>query len=289
MTTPTISENFEENSIKPKTPQLQVEGVDFILLYEGPKLFWRQHITLYIHIYLHKQHDCAEVIGFDTDKFKEMNRSYFSYTNLLSMCEAAAQKRLEAVLSEREEYGYRGPPQSEEELLLIENEKAVVAYILDRMHLVTAENASFIEDFRYIPPKGTLESEGAELGIIPDTINPVVITRRRHTNMDDVNKVFDEVMSVANDIVDAAQIGGHEGHVKSLVYFATENLSVIAKRAAKIRSMGYSKPRLRWIWGYNRVRAQIAVEQFTNRYNEFLEKFEWNNDAKKYSKIIKKK
>ena len=92
-------------------------------------------------------------------------------------------------------------------------------------------------------------------------------------------------MSVANDIVDAAQIGGHGGHVKSLMYFATENLSVIAKRAAKIRSMGYSKPRLKWIWAYNRVRAQLAVEQLTQRYNRFLEKFKWNNEIKKYEAI----
>ena len=101
--------------------------------------------------------------------------------------------------------------------------------------------------------------------------------------------MFDEVMSVANDIVDAAQIGGHEGHVKSLMYFATENLGVIAKRAAKIRSMGYTKPRLKWIWAYNRVRAQIAVEQFTQKYNQFLEKFRWNNEIKKYEVISESK
>lgn len=95
-------------------------------------------------------------------------------------------------------------------------------------------------------------------------------------------------MSVANDIVDAAQIGGHGGHVKNLMFFATENLGGIAKRAAKMRSMGYTKPRLKWIWAYNRVRAQIAVEQFTQRYNQFLEKFRWDNETKKYVIVDKK-
>ena len=176
--------------MKPPTPkQQQVEGKDFILLHEGPKLFWRQHTTLYIHIYLHVETDCVEVIGFNPEKFKEMNRSYLSYSILKTLTESVAVKRLEALLLEREEYGYRGAIQSEEELLIQEKEKAIVGHILDQMHLVKAENASFIEDFRYIPSKGTMETKGPEVTIIPEELSPVVITRRRHTNMDDVNKV----------------------------------------------------------------------------------------------------
>ena len=175
--------------IKPVSPKRQVEGKDFVLLYEGPKLFWRQHITLYINMYLHKESDCVEVIGFDSEKFKEMNRSYLSLSKLKSLTESVAKKRLEAILLEREEYGFKGPSQSEEELLDIEKDKAIVGHILDRMHLVKAENASLIEDFRYIPAKGMVEIESPELSIIPENLEPVKITRRRHTNMDDVNRV----------------------------------------------------------------------------------------------------
>ena len=183
--TPTIGENVEENFAKPPTPK-QIEGKNFILLHEGPKLFWRQHITLYIHIYLHVDSDCVEVIGFNSEKFKEMNRSYLSYSMLKTITESAAVKRLEALLLEREEYGYRGPTLSEDELLAQEKEKAIVGHILNQMHLIEAQ----IEDFRYIPAKGTIETEGPELTVVPEEVSPVIITRRRHTNMDDVNKVL---------------------------------------------------------------------------------------------------
>ena len=59
----------------------------------------------------------------------------------------------------------------------------------------------------------------------------------------------------------------------------------MAKRAQKLRNMAYSKPRMRWILAYRRVQAQIAVARFTARYEEFLSKWKWNDNLKKFEKI----
>ena len=95
-------------------------------------------------------------------------------------------------------------------------------------------------------------------------------------------------MSVASHIVDAAKIGGHEGHIKSLCFFATENLGVIAQRAQRLRDSGYSKARIQWIWAYRRVQAQLAVKKITAKYETFLLKYEWNNDIRKFQLIASK-
>ena len=57
----------------------QKEGVDFILLHEGPKLFWRLHTTIDIMIYYHREDDCLEIIGFDQVIFTAV----YSWKNFL--------------------------------------------------------------------------------------------------------------------------------------------------------------------------------------------------------------
>jgi hypothetical protein len=55
-----------------------IPGVHFKLLYSGTKFFWRSKHTLDIHIYLHCITNVVEVIPFDVDRFKEMNRCIIS-------------------------------------------------------------------------------------------------------------------------------------------------------------------------------------------------------------------
>merc|ERR1711871_1814655 len=92
----------------------QKEGVDFILLHEGPKLFWRLHTTIDIMIYYHREDDCLEIIGFDQDRFKEYKRIYMSYSKMKKITSNEAQKKFREVVIDRESHGYRGPPQSDE-------------------------------------------------------------------------------------------------------------------------------------------------------------------------------
>lgn len=121
----------------------------------------------------------------------------------------------------------------------------------------------------------------------PSSVIPVVITRRRHTNLDDVNRVFDEVMACAHEIVGAAKSGGYGEHIMTLAFMAADNMSQIAKRNQKLRDSGYSKWRMKWIWAYRRILSQCAVASFSAKYDNFLLKYAWNNDLKKYVRILK--
>ena len=102
------------------------------LLHDGPKLFWRQHVTLDINIYVHESSDCIEIIGFDVDKFKELNRIYLKMSLLIEMTLSEALKRLEARREEAEISGRKKMMPTAEVMLQEANESAVVSHILDR-------------------------------------------------------------------------------------------------------------------------------------------------------------
>jgi hypothetical protein len=182
-----------------KTPA-QVEGVDFFLLHEGPKLFWRMNATIDILIYHHIKADCVEVIGFDPDRLKELNRIYLSLSAVKSITELEAKTKVEAVKEERELYSYRGPSQTDEEIYEQLKNLGIVTHIVDRIHLIDSRDQTTQSSFtlQYVPLKSMLTSTSSGPSPVllgcPEDVKTVCVTRRRHTNMDDVNKVFDEVL-----------------------------------------------------------------------------------------------
>ena len=93
----------EEGLVSSASPRQKEKKGNYRLLHDGPKLFWRTHTTLEISIYLHPLADCIELVGFDVDKFKELNRTYFHYSTLANLTAAEAMKRLAAKQSEDEE------------------------------------------------------------------------------------------------------------------------------------------------------------------------------------------
>ena len=123
-----------EYEMKPMT--LQQGGVHYKLLYEGPKLFWRNHLTVDISIYQHIGQDCIEVIGFEVDKFREINRTYLKYSALLDIIADDVTKRVEERKMER---SYRMSSStvalpSEEVMQAEAKTTAVIAHILDRSY-----------------------------------------------------------------------------------------------------------------------------------------------------------
>ena len=57
----------------------QIEGEHYKLLYAGSKMFWRTKDNIDLHIYLHVVPDCIEVIPFDIDRHKELDRLYLGF------------------------------------------------------------------------------------------------------------------------------------------------------------------------------------------------------------------
>ena len=103
-----------------------------------------------------------------------------------------AVKKLEEVIHERESYGRRGPTQTGEELQLQMENWALINHIVTRMNL--SENG---REFHYVPGKTTLDGsdDDPELPDIPSTVKAISVTRRRHTNIHDVDRAFNELMS----------------------------------------------------------------------------------------------
>lgn len=59
-----------------KKMEQQVEGEHYKQLYAGSKMFWRTKDNIDLHIYLHVIPDCIEVVPFDIERHKELDRLY---------------------------------------------------------------------------------------------------------------------------------------------------------------------------------------------------------------------
>ena len=132
----------EQEMIEEEKPKLvQVEGQHYKLLYSGTKKFWRTRDTIDLHIYIHMLCHVIEVIPFDVERHKELNRSYLEHFILLSTIEKDAQQRVE----ERKESLKAAKAKDKHNKEILPSEKimmeeakrqVLVTHILDRMQIL---------------------------------------------------------------------------------------------------------------------------------------------------------
>merc|ERR1712065_65444 len=91
----------------------------------------------------------------------------------------------------------------------------------------------------------------------PSIVIPVHITRRRRTNAEDVNKAMEGIKAAQADLQKATN---HAERITELIFMATSGMSSIAKKYEKMRNMGYSKWRLKWIFAARRVYTKLHCE-----------------------------
>ena len=246
-----------------------VEGVHFKLLYSGEKFFWRTRDTLDIHIYLHIIAGVVEVIPFDVDKHIELNRSYLEYYLLNNMVVEEAKKKLS------EQPNQEGV--TEEQKLEEATRQLIVSHIMDRLTMTkplcqdfdTSSKQSLQKQCVYsplqlaahmIPAKGDHVEKPVLLAEPPAIVIPVHITRRRRTNAEDVNRAMEGIKAAQMDLQNATN---HAERITELIFMATSGMSSIAKKYEKMRSMGYSKWRLKWIFAARRVIIQNCIAKYT--------------------------
>lgn len=256
-----IHHNLQESVHHP------VEGVHFKLLYSGEKFFWRTRDTLDIHIYLHIIAGVVEVIPFDIDKHVELKRSYLEYYLLNNMVIEEAKKKAS---EQPDQEGLTKEKKLEEACRVL-----IVAHIMDRLTVSkplcqdfdTTTKQSLQNQCVYSPLQlaaHMIAKDHVEKPILllepPSIVIPVHITRRRRTNAEDVNKAMEGIKAAQADLQKATN---HAERITELIFMATSGMSSIAKKYEKMRNMGYSKWRLKWIFAARRVIIQNCIAKYT--------------------------
>eukprot|EP01034_Spumella_vulgaris_P027252 gene27252-33944_t len=73
------------------TPSVQEEGVHYRLLYHGSKFFWKQQKSIDFDIYFHILANVLEVVAFDIERHKELQRIYLDGVSVEQIIELSLQ------------------------------------------------------------------------------------------------------------------------------------------------------------------------------------------------------
>eukprot|EP01031_Cornospumella_fuschlensis_P035707 gene35707-43306_t len=235
----------------------QVEGQHFKLLYTGSKFFWRTQDNVDLHFYHHILPHTIEVIPYDSTRSKELPRIYLNYTCLMSNVAKHHKQSTGQELDEDDN-----------------SRTAVTTYILQRLQLAASGASSHIltDSSLHSASASRIPSPGGGGGILmeyvkltgdekfpsplldrpPVVLIPILITRRRRTNAEEIDATIN---SLAADRTALAEATGKAEKIASLVYSSASTL------ASKKWWADFSRPRKLWIWGIRRVIRQKLVAE----------------------------
>lgn len=289
-----------EEKLNPKSPTPQEEGIDYKQLYSGDKLFWRTKTTLEIRLYLHLSTEVIEVAGYDKTDNAPTNRLYLNHNVLLNVIEEMAMKAVDQRKKEIKEkqkearkrrIGFNEATPSDEVMLNEAKRVVLVTHILDRLQIdlndgkdkpnivfipivKIADDVSDTEDIDVsddspatscdIKNQTMCESK-ILLKDLPMDLRPVYIAWRRYSSIDECVEVRNHLETGIKDLAVASE---KADRLTKLIFTTTAGLGAIAERYKKMRNMGYSKWRIKWIWATKRIIIQKDVARYTKLLTE---------------------
>lgn len=176
----------------PEVTRKQVEGEDFKMLYAGSKLFWRTQDNIDLHFYHHVLPHCIEIIPFDSRKNKEFSRIYLDYKTLY-----------DNLLKSNEEF-----EEGEEET----RRTMLTTHILQHLQLHSVTGETIVT---YVKLSGDENYKSPVLSKAPVVVVPVVVTRRRRTNAEEIEATM---VGLTKDREALAQATDKANKIATLVY-----------------------------------------------------------------------
>ena len=286
-----------EEKRNPKPPILQEEDIHYKQLYSGDKTFWRTRMNVEIRIFLHVSTQVLEVAGYNKNHNTPTNRLYLHYDTLLHVIEEmaikAVQQRKDEIKERQKEAHKRRKEFTEvipsEEIMLIEAKRVViVTHILDRLQIDLHGGKDKPQLF-YLPIVKISETERGKvddddddddddsgesptfnktqyceseilLNDPPIELQPVYISWRRYSSVEECAAARNDLESGMKDLAAASE---RANKLTELTFATTAGLGAIAERYKRMRDMGYSKWRIKWIWATKRIIIQKDVARYT--------------------------
>lgn len=246
--------SFVDNNIN-STPNLniiskQVEGTHFKLLYTGSKLFWRTQETIELHFYYHILPSTIEIISFDNEKNRELPRIYLDYTRTFDITEKyyTSNPTANSVLWDKNDDNSVRHLMTTFILQRLQLENNLKSLMNDKLSMLPTNNSvvTFVkssnDNFEKTP---VLEKP-------PVILVPVLITRRRRTNAEEINETIN---SLNNDRAQLVEATGRAEKIATLVYSSANAI------ASRKWWADFNPARKRWVWAIRRVIRQKLVAE----------------------------
>eukprot|EP01038_Epipyxis_sp_PR26KG_P007513 gene7513-10235_t len=184
----------EEKAIQEeKLKQPMKEGIDFSLLYDGSKLFWRTQRSVDINIYNHIPLETLEIIAFDAVTHKELPRIYINYKLLCEIIQPKLDASVEAKYNEL--ILDRFNTVTKEQLYDEQKPAAVITYILQRLSEDSSDSIdSRMKPIVYTPALSVDDINNLPLRPSPPLLlKPIHVSRRRRTSGEEISEAFNEL------------------------------------------------------------------------------------------------
>eukprot|EP01039_Chlorochromonas_danica_P010255 gene10255-11350_t len=225
----------------------QIEGLHFKMLYTGSKFFWRTQDNVDLHFFHHILPDVIEIVSYDCVRGKEMNRIYLDY----------------GCVWDNARHNYHKNTRDANPIVEEESKRQILTtYILQRLQLSTISNQiAAITDHDtpvgstgmcFAKLSGDEKDRSPVLEKPPIVLVPVVVTRRRRTNAEEIEAT---ISSLADDRKALSEATGMAERIANLVYSSANQI------ASKKWWTDFNRPRKLWVWAIRRVIRQKLVAE----------------------------
>lgn len=197
------SDGTDTTSKVPAAPVEFEEDARCRALYTGSKFFWRTKDTFDLHIYLHIEPHCIEVIPFNYTTNMDAPRIYFSEPALIKCVgneriQQLKQERIDLYLAEQEESEVLPP----DDFLLDEAKRlAISSYLLSRLQLDTLNDTKILKFETSAADDGSVNPV---LASKPEDVKAVSVVRRRRSTGEEVESKLKDISEIQKAVDDLA-------------------------------------------------------------------------------------
>lgn len=221
-------------------------------------MYWRTSTNIDFDIYYHIIPHCVEVIPFDSDKGKELNRLYFNYEKLLQNVEQNVvenmQKKRKELLENlaKDRFSSTTENATFDEVLLEESRQlAISSFLLNRLQLNVTPASNIVFN--------STGSDNAEyhplLAQVPVSLVPVQVNRRRKTSTEEITNTLSGFQA---DYADLKAATAKAEKISNLVFEGANMLTSLGKFS---KDDNVSKWAKLWRWAIRLIirRKHVAL------------------------------
>lgn len=256
------------------------KGTKGNFLFEGSKFFWRSQENIELHIYLHDEDTVKqgspdgswviEVIGFEHEKNRELERLYLSYGVLTRVLRSEIAAAIEKV--KRHVAGDKK---------VIHN--VLVEFLLNNLQtapfpgkaahkqliLVTSNKAEVVRDLKRGSAGGSSSSAGATLkvqtaandgvlidpSLVKSILKPIVIMRRRKSTQAETQQVRSDIVALTSEMSELTE------RARVIADLLSNSIQTFQGMAKAKEIDVETRPKTRWYNAIRKVVRQIEVQR----------------------------
>ena len=240
----------------------QIEGEDYRLLYSGSKFFWQSQETIDIQIYHHIACNCLEVIAYDLQRNKELQRIYLKYPIIMHIVLPSVIEQVDAERQSKKEQNRFANLIDRDIMIEDAMRHAFITYILNHLKYSIIKTEKDVNSTINLGLSETeLESitENPTLVEIPKDVVPVYVAHRRRTSTEEITTAMNNLEQDTDALKKAID--------------RAEKISDLVNRAAALfnttnKYTGLSKNIIKWRKSISKVIFIKAVQKTHKRLDE---------------------